>query len=459
MNYYPYCGRTFVCSDSVGINDIRQARSAFAFALNYGEQQCNAYSRAWNFRDGAYMTTSVGTTRMFDEPLVGFSIAGFRTQANAYSNVIPLELVDSYDAAAITIGFRFASVGEVAFFTAGQGGTGVGAYGQKITVSINNIANSAFLEVVDIFYDRSWYFANVGPVSGNNWIDLASGTSQGVTVAQQLEQDGHNVITIITNLPRSLRQINRACAASLNLSYQLPRNINGGIWTSTIIAPSLSLQPKPHPLSGAIMAFCGINEAEVRMFRTDAWEQGTAPATANNSRAYPLTPIPSWPAMGDTYTAGVQNSLTAYANSINGIGWVAFNAVGANSGGFFRPVIGFSNQFTEQMQTLTTYGEIPEGATQFMALAYARYNVTGGGTQTHRIRINANGFDTLATQTNNQGAVWWYVTGSLSNFSQPTNGQVNRCDIILELEKTVYATRNMGSLYWDGIQSILLKFF
>ncbi len=129
MNYYPYCGRTFVCSDSVGITDIRQARSAFAFALNYGEQQCNAYSRAWNFRDGAFMTTSVGTTRMFDEPLVGFSIAGFRTQANAYFNTIPLELVDSYDAAAITIGFRFASVGEVAFFTAGQGGTGVGANG------------------------------------------------------------------------------------------------------------------------------------------------------------------------------------------------------------------------------------------------------------------------------------------------------------------------------------------
>jgi hypothetical protein len=211
------------------------------------------------------------------------------------------------------------------------------------------------------------------------------------------------------------------------------------------------------------MSFIGINEADIRFYRTDSWTQGTAAATATRSRAYPLTPIASWPSMGDTYTAGVHNSLNAYANSIKSIGYVAANAIGAQRGGFMRPLVGFSYQFTEQAQTMTFYGEIPEGATQFMLLAYIKMDNAGGRVQTNRVRINPSGFETLASVTTTSfgttSADWWYVTGNLQAFNSPTNGQVNRCEVIIEVEKTIYGARALSPIYWDGLHSLLLKFF
>jgi hypothetical protein len=212
------------------------------------------------------------------------------------------------------------------------------------------------------------------------------------------------------------------------------------------------------------MAFCGINEVDLRTYRTSSWTQGTAAATATNSRAYPLTPIPAFPLMGDTYTAGVHNSLNAYATSIEALGYVAANAIGANRGGFIRPLAGHSYRFTDQFQRLTFYGEIPEGATGWVLLAYVKTENNPPLNETIRFRINANGFETLATTSGLSSGItaarWYYATGSLAALvNTPTNGQVNRCNIILEVEKTAYSVRTEPRFYWDGVYSYILKFF
>lgn len=470
MNYFPYCGRTFVCSDSVGITDIRQARSAFAFALNYGQQQCSAYSRANNTYDAAVITEANGDkTRLYDQPLVGFAGRGiFVRPTNIFSPFtvnIPLELMDSMDMAAITFGFRFADIEEVASmaFVTG-GGNGQGARSQRIRIFLNNLANSLTSSVLEIYYDLQYWQTNVGTAVGSNVIDLATMTASAGFTTANLTQDGHNIITVLHALPRSFRQINRACAASLQIQYEMAKDSSGNTWLLGTTRNSV-LKSKLHPLANTLMAFCGVNEADVRFFRTDSWQQGTAPATLSRSRAYPLTPIPSWPLMGDTYTAGVQNSLNAYANSIQGLGWVGANAVGANVGGFQQPMAGNSYQFFEVATTNTFYGEIPHGATQFMGLAYIKLdNVAGRNQQVGTtIFVDSSNSDFASitfTQFGGGSAGWWYFTGSLDpSFNLPNNGQVNRLKLVLESYKNTYGSRSESTAYWDGIHSILIKFF
>lgn len=460
MIYFPHCGRTFVCEDTVGITDIRQARSAYAFALTYGQQQVNAHSNAFNTRAGSFVSPYFQV--MFDEPLVGFTNGNnFMKSAAPYYQRMPFEVLDSHDMASITIGFRFMDEAEAMLL---QSSNGTGRRGQRVTINLVNLANGVNLHVLDIFYDLNWYTGNVSPIIGANVIDLATNyASQGFS-ASGLQQDGHNVITILKALPASFRQINRAAAGSLQISYEFPKNGNGGNWTGLAGLITSDLTAKTHPLSGAPMSFCGINEAELRTYRTDTWTQGTLPATATLSRAYALTPIPAWPSMGDTYTAGVHNSLNAFATSIKGLGYVGAKSVGANRGGYIRPMIGASYRFNDQLRTLTFWGEIPEGATQWMLLAYVKTENYLGLDETIRFRINADGFQTLSTtSTTSSGSTvarWHYATGTLSAFNQPTNGQVNRCQVIIEVEKTAYAVRNNNpSFYWDGVNSFLLKFF
>lgn len=465
---FPHCGRTYVCEDTIGITDIRQARSAYAFALNYGQCQASVFSRSWNPRDASTRNDDTGTDYdvMFDEPIVGFSHRiNFIGQSAPYFNRIPLEICDSHDRAAITIGFRFMDTTEAIFLNSFFGGvtstSGLGANSQRIRITLNNLANTAAINVLDIYYNKTWFDTNVGSPGAVNWIDLTSGTATGGFSASGLQKDGHNVITILQEVTPALRQANRAVAGSLQIGYEFAKNGNGGNWPGGFPAWTPYLLLKDHPLSGAPMAFCGVNEAQVRFYRSDAWTQGTAAATATLSRAYAITPIPSWPAMGDTYTAGVHNSLNAFANSIKGIGYVGGHAIGANRGGFNRPLVGNAYQFTEQIEELTMYGEMPEGATQWMLLAYVRTDNKGGRVQTLAWEASADGVDNITSTTTATGtaARWYYATGSLSAFNQPTNGKVNQCRIVITSSKTIYGARNESQIYWDGVYSYILKFF
>jgi len=463
---FPHCGRQFECGDTVNIVDIRQAQNAFAFALQYGDLQVNAYTRAWNATDALYLGTFPDGEfiTMYDEAVCGFpSRLLFAKSPNAYLQRFPVEIVDSYDSAAITLGFRFMDISEAA--TIAGGSTGQGARGQRIRVQLVNIPNAQATNVVDIYYDRAWYLTNVGTPGGVNWIDLSNQTASPGYSAGGLVQDGHNILSVIHSLPASFRQINRAAAGYLLISYEFPRNSNGTAWQFLPATESAEITYKPHPLTGDRMAFSGINEVQCRFYRTDDWVQGTATPTATNSRAYPILPLPAWPSMGDAYTAGVHIGLNARMNAIKGIGYIAASASGSNRGGIMRPLVGDSFRFNEQtLQALTFYGEIPNGATQWMLLAYVKTDNHGGSNQTLRFRVNANGFDTLSTTSHTSSgsnlARWHYATGTLSGFTQPTNGKVNRMDIIIESEKSApIANRIEAPTYWDGVHSFFLKVF
>ena len=168
--------------------------------------------------------------------------------------------------------------------------------------------------------------------------------------------------------------------------------------------------------------------------------------------------------MGDAYGTGIHNGLNALAQSIKEIGWIAAKASGTNRGGFMRPLVGDSYRFNEASQTLTFYGEIPNGATKWMLLAYVKTDNRGGSNEALNFRVNANGFDTLSstshTSSGSNLARWYYATGNLSGFTQPTNGKVNRLDIIIEQSKSIpIANRIESRTYWDGVHSFLLKVF
>ena len=91
---FPHCGRQFECGDTVNIVDIRQAQNAFAFALQYGDLQVNAYTRAWNATDALYLGTFPDGEfiTMYDEAVCGFpSRLLFAKSPNAYLQRFPVK--------------------------------------------------------------------------------------------------------------------------------------------------------------------------------------------------------------------------------------------------------------------------------------------------------------------------------------------------------------------------------
>jgi hypothetical protein len=168
--------------------------------------------------------------------------------------------------------------------------------------------------------------------------------------------------------------------------------------------------------------------------------------------------------MGDTLTHNLHNYQNALATSIKGIGWPAIKAVGANRGGFIRPLAGFSYRGPDADQLMEFYAEVPEGATNFMILAYLRTSNRSASNQTVSVIVDINAPETLTATTNlssgSTAARWWYVTGSLNFVNLATNNSTNRMKVTLWSEQTVNLNNRVEQpTYWDGIQSILLKFF
>lgn len=468
MNIYtfPHCGRTFVCSDELGILDVRKAIDAFNFALMYGDNQVNAYTRAVNIRERSSIPFTTEFDVMYDEPVVGFSSnVNFYAQSFVYLNRMPMELADSHDAMELTVGFRMMSVEEAVGSSSGLA-NGQGVRAQRVTMSISNLPNNRAETILDIYYDRAYYLANISLFPASNpYIDLTTMTASGGLTTAGLTLDGHNVITIFKQITDTLRQPNRAVAGALNVSYEFPRDYNGNPWVNNVQFRTNNLiRRKPHPLSGIEMAFTGLNEVCARTFRTTTWTQGTAPVTSTRSRAYAITPLALMPALGDTMTANLHNYQNALANSIQGIGWSSVKQVGVNRGGFMIPLAGFSYRGNDSDQQVSFYSEVPSQATGFMLLAYVRTTNRSGSNQLITVQMEMNGFETLTTTSTigsgNTAPRWVHVVGSIQPFNLATNGSVNRAKFTLYSEQSVNLPNRVESqIYWDGIQAILIKFF
>lgn len=477
LTTHPHCGRVFICDETLGITDFREALDAFGHVFEYGTHQASGHSRAWNMGG----LTGQGTLGLFDDPLCG--IVGSSTTGGANIDFFPatnspfvwrhvIELVDNEDAAAVTVGFRFLTREEYANIdpnpNPNAANYGIGADSQRIRIEYRNVDSGAAYTVLDIFANRGGYGTLVGlAATSTKWLDVETGAAQPNAIGGVLNPAGVNVITLLDSIPANLRQSNRGCAGVLILTYEMARNPTGGNWTGA--ARDADFLSAEHPLSGVGYAAAGILECEMITYRSGAWTTGNASNTVN-SRI--ISAVPSIatnpPQMGALLDTNI-NSLNTYATAAKQVGWPGFKAAGNNRGGINRPLVGDSFNFFEVGgQSMTTSGEIPHGATQWVLIAYLKTtNNAGGQTLTFRIQkdtTTGSAIQTIATtsfaSSGSNGARYFRLAGALSAAMLPVSGQVERLTCIVESSKPFpRGAVSEPYHYWDGVFSMILKFF
>lgn len=490
---HPHTGRTVVTTDTYTILDAWQASDAYLYALQSGSTWVCDTMRAWNSGNWHNNAPPVVDRYIHHEPLAGMSggpynavsqqTDGFRfiKSASPYRAEYGGELNSEHDSLALAMDFRFIS--QLEFSTGPLGGSGDGARAQRLRAILWDRSNPSAIQtqtIVDIFFDRDYYAANVSiaiPAANDPiLIDMAQGDFG--------DQFGAiNSLLIVSKIAANMRK-KGSSAASLLLLYELPLAPSGLSWTTTNVAGTFYYAKcfeATQPNSGIASRAWGLLSATFTTFRSETY---TTP-TANygiHGRAQSSFPLTADTLLGANLGAAVFNDLRDKGNSSKAVSWPALSLGLRNFGGFPRAVIGdysllhtLGNASTFKIdhtasQILEFWINVPFECTRFTMYSQVRFS-TGCGLHTIKVELTRNyttilGVDASATQTlytagfaSGLPATWVWLDQALSANMAPNQGSVERCKVTLTVTKATPSTLAASSQgYWDGIGALYLAF-
>ena len=501
---HPHSGRVFVVGDTLTIHDVWKMEDAYLNVLQNGQTWVNDAGVHWNsgsFRNSAQI---LNDELAHHEPLAGMSggpsfvngnaLEGFRfiTQeyTSGYIGEFGGEINSQHDSFALSLAFRFLSEDEFGTSATSPLGIGIGARAQRIIVRLwerSNPSASNFQDLIDIFYDWSYYQANVSPAipaqNASNVLDL--NPTQGVPLAQN---GAINSALIIDKINAALRKSGNS-AAHLQIFYYLPLHPTGATWASVSASGAFDYchaEPIQNVNSGVTMQSWGVLSATLTLFRSSTY---TSPLGVIGANGRVQT---AFPAIGDFQVGqnfeGVDfNDLRQMAQAAKGVGWPSFIRGKRDFGGLPRIICGdwarwqSGNRWGVEdtaSQVVNTVCQLPQGATRFTLNTLVRFTA-GCGLHTITITLerdytNILGNPATASQTLYTASFatafsgWVWVDAALSASMIPDQGKVEAARLIFAVTKSVPRTAIVPNLpfplqtsvvgYWDGVAACYLSF-
>lgn len=483
LQSFPHCGRVFVCSDVLGITDIRTAVDAYQFALENGIPFVNSVASGVNWGNMYSLGVQLGT--LAQQAVTGVT-HGFQCLVSSpyYSTEAMGELRPDCDGYSLDLCFRFLTQSQYQAFTNYANiSDGRGYRSQRITVTIQNqavAANSSTYVLVDIFADYNYYSANVATLpaitSAVNTIDLAT-NPRGFAVGGIFNG------TFIGTLPATMLR-NAVCQANCFFRYEMPLAPNGNAWSAPP-APvnsfgnmftTASFGPAENPLTGTYgesgNSAAGIISTSLHTFFTGL---GTAPTGASGGTGGARTvttflnqTVSPIPAMGSNLNAAHFSTLLLRARASIRASWPSISIMSRNFGGVLKPICGHGGTYTETdaaTHTMTTYIQVPQGATNYVLIAKVR-TITAAGTHTIDFLLTSSDNtqqQTLASTTQATFATnyrYLYVNGTLSLPMRPVSGLVERYELRLRSTKSAPRSIQINEPYLaDGIIAMYICFY
>jgi len=481
---YPHVGRTLITGDFMTITDAWHTGDAYLHVLQSGSTWANDCGWAWN-------SGSNGTTThdylMHHEPVVGmddrfrFITQGF---VSFYDAVFGGEINSQHDSYALSLDFRFLSELEMQTLATNSSGSGVGARGQRLRVYLKETSNPSAAQlqsVCDIFYDYSWYAANVSPVvpalpafnapNPNGVYDLASQTTN-------ITQSGAiNQVLFLDKIKAALRKSGSG-AAQLQVIYELPRQGNGSAWNpATTAVDYTSMAAIQNPMTGIDESAWGCLAVTFTTFRSTTYTAPTGGAVGANGRLQTAFPTTADPQIGENLGTGLFSQLFFKGRSSAGVSWPSVFQGLRNFSGIPRPIVGnvtelnagsIFNLRDTAAETKALNIQIPNGATRFTIYAQIRLTAGTGG---HVVTADLEKFldqspfivaQNLMTRTyaGNAATQWVWIDLPLSANMQTVSGQVERAKLTLASSKPSprVGANQTAAGFWDGIGSFYLAF-
>ena len=497
----------FVVGDTWGVKDCWDVAHAYKNALQYGSTWVNDCGISWNpgdargrYAPGSPLDPLTTDGLMHHEPVTGMSggptlvngVAGngfpYITQANsgAYGAKFGGEINSQHDSYALAMDFRFISELEFKASQPSGGGAsasysnGSGARLQRITVYLNERSNPATINtqiLTDIFFDLDFYRLNfpfTPPFDPSYQINCLDG---------EFDQSGAlNSVLFIGKIADNLRKKLASCAASLHISYELPRSPNGALWpfVASHAYYSSACGAVENPNSGVSYDSWGVLSATFTCFRSDTYTTPTTSSTGSNWRLQNSFPIVSDEVMGQNLDATFFTNLVNMGNAAEQVSWPSVFQGMRNFGGLKRVVCGDSSWLFPSLTTFVVRNtanqyvefniQIPNGATKFTLHTLVDLIPSTWGIGPHSLKFeltrqfNASPF--VATQTLHSfsgyggNEAWVWVDGVLDPNLRPINGNVEWATLRIMATKSGAAgiSHACANGYSDGVKTVYLAF-
>jgi len=482
---HPHKGRTFVVGDTFTVLDAWEAADAYGNALQYGSQWVNDSGIAWNPGSWRNNTPPNTDSNMHHEPPVGMSggpslvgsattaIQGYRYITPRYATYLATyggEINSQHDSFALGLDFRFLSPAEFATSAVQPNSAGIGARAQRLTISLTERSGSVPQNqvLIDIFYDWSYYQANVSIAipaqNSTNVIDLAQGSSP-------FEQDGAiNQALIVDKIGALLRKTGSA-AATLLCKYELPLSPNGGSWNVvSSVFDYIGCEPITHPNSGIECYSWGLLAITMTNFRSDTFSP-TILASGANARTQLAFPTTGDAVMGQNLDGLLFTDLYNRGRAAAQVSWPAVCLGRRSFGGLNRILVGDAARYQagggasavewayddHASQVLDLRCQIPSAATRFTLHTYVKYQA-GAGLHTIKFELirdytdifggNAQATQVLYTASfaSNFGPDWVWVDQALNAAMIPNQGQVEHVQLKVTVTKSAPRNTDWGYL-------------